>query len=316
MGSGRKGEAMFSGIDFWPACAGAITLMIGAVSLARQWRVEGNSFALSDLGRVFVAAPLALFGAEHLVIPRAIMQGVPVWMPERLFWAYFVGMALIAAGLSLAVGRCVRPTVTLLTVLFFLFVVTIHLPNLATHVKSRFPWAVALRDISFGAGTLAATAFLMRDVRPRIASPLLLAARLGIAIAVIFFGVENLLHLHFAPGVPLDLQTPAWVPVPALWALITGAILLVAGVGMLLDQHARRAATAVGMLMTALTVCLYFPFALMARGAGPILNGENFVADTLLYGGVVLLLAEAMPSRERQEAETRPAVKRSAARTA
>jgi uncharacterized membrane protein YphA (DoxX/SURF4 family) len=287
---------MFSGIDFWPACTGAIILATGAVRLSRQGRAGGNPIAAPDLGRVFVAAPLALFGAEHLVTAHGIMQLVPAWMPGRLFWAYFVGMALIAAGLSLAVGRCVPVTVTLLTVLFFLFVVTIHLPNLAIHLTSRFYWAVALRDISFGAGTLASTAYFMRETRSRLANQLLRAARLGIAIPVIFFGVENLLHPHFAPGVPLDMLTPGWVPVPALWALLTGATMLVAGVGMLLDKHARLAATVVGMLMTALTVFLYLPFTVMAQGVGPVLNGENFVADTLLYGGVVLLLAEALPS--------------------
>jgi len=54
------------------------------------------------------AIPLAVFGAEHLLGARFVMVSVPSYMPWRLFWAYFVGFALLAAGLGIATKIHVR----------------------------------------------------------------------------------------------------------------------------------------------------------------------------------------------------------------
>src|ERR1700734_3833213 len=54
------------------------------------------------LSNLCFAIPLAVFGALHLSAARGLMQLVPAYMPWRLFWAYFVGCALLAASLSIA----------------------------------------------------------------------------------------------------------------------------------------------------------------------------------------------------------------------
>ncbi len=46
--------------------------------------------------------------------------------------------------------------------------------------------------------------------------------------------------------------------------------------------------------MTAIVVCLYLPILLMASGTALIVEGLNYVADTLLMGGVLLVTAGAM----------------------
>jgi uncharacterized membrane protein YkgB len=89
-------------------------------------------------------------------------------------------------------------------------------------------------------------------------------------------------------------MTPGWVPIPALWGYLTGVVLVVAGVAILLNRRARLAATLVGLLMTLLTFLLYFPILAMARGTSQIVEGVNYVADTLLFGGTALLLASAL----------------------
>ena len=111
---------------------------------------------------------------------------------------------------------------------------------------------------------------------------------------VIFFGVEYFLHPLTAPGVPLAKLTPAWVPLPQLWAYLTGAILLVSGVALLLNKRPKQAATAIGIIMTVWTLVLYFPLLFMASGTQQIAEGFNYVADTLLFAGVALLVAAAV----------------------
>src|SRR5690348_5098138 len=48
------------------------------------------------------AIPLAVFGALHLWGVGFVLPLVPRYMPGRLFWAYFVGVGLLSASLSIA----------------------------------------------------------------------------------------------------------------------------------------------------------------------------------------------------------------------
>ena len=95
----------------------------------------------------------------------------------------------------------------------------------------------------------------------------------------------------------MGMMTPKWVPVSYFWAFLTGAALLVAGVGMLIARFSRAAACLAGIVMVVLTACLYLPILLMASGTAGLVEGINYVADTLLFGGAALLLAAAMPGR-------------------
>ena len=74
---------------FWPSLLGAITLLGGLVAARRAWSAAAGLEKLIVLGPVFVAAPLAAFGAEHMVLASVVSQMVPDWIPARLFWAYY-----------------------------------------------------------------------------------------------------------------------------------------------------------------------------------------------------------------------------------
>ena len=281
---------MGSSFVFWPCFAGVLFLLAGLVSFRKEIAAARALDKLVALASVFVAAPLALFAAEHIAGPRVLMSVVPEWMPARLFWAYFVGFALLAASLSLTFKKYVRWSTLLLAIMFFVFVASIHLPNVVTHSTERAFWTVLLRDFGFATGILTFAASL------REKATLTSIGRFCFAISVIFFGVEYLLHPLTASGVPLAKLTPAWVPFPPLWGYLTGVILLTSGTALLLGKKSRQAATAIGLLMTVATVVLYFPLLLMASGTSQIVEGFNYVADTLLFGGVALLVASAMPS--------------------
>jgi uncharacterized membrane protein len=217
-------------------------------------------------------------------------------MPWHLFWAYFVGCALFAAAASLTAKKFVRLSSTLLGLMFLLFVCMMHLPNVVTNLNDRFAWAYLLRDLSFCAGAWA-LAGLHSRATPWQSKWLISFGRNVIGIAAIFFAVEHFLHPEFAPGFPLELITPSWVQFPRVWGYLTGAILLAAGIGLALNKESRIAATAIGALMTALTLFLYVPAWILAHGGTTpeIMEAINYVFDTLLYAGVALALASALP---------------------
>lgn len=220
-----------------------------------------------------------------MVLIGPISQIVPSWIPGHLFWAYFVGFALLAAALSFAVGPASRLAAPLLGLMLLIFVASIHIPLVASKPSDRIIWAVALRDFSFALG-----AFALGPLPGRFGRFIPRVARVAFAVPLIFFAAEHFLHPHFAPGVPLGKLTPAWVPLAPLWAWITGAILLATAIALLLDRYAALAAAALGFWLLLLSAFLYLPDFLVAPPAG-LIEGVNYVADTLLFSGLALFVA-------------------------
>src|SRR5450755_1110826 len=136
---------MLSSTNFWMCLAGLIYLVAGVFILRKAIAAARGWDKLITLHGVFVAVPLAVFAAEHFGGARFIQNGVPSWIPAHLFWAYFVGCALLAAATSFTVRKLVRLSSTLLGLMFFLFVCMLHVPNGLAHPHDRFAWTVVLR---------------------------------------------------------------------------------------------------------------------------------------------------------------------------
>ena len=280
-------------------CSAGIVLFPIAVWAAKAdvERARGldKIVALSNL---CFAIPLAVFGAEHLSGARFIMLAVPSYMPWRLFWAYFVGCALLAASVSIATKIQLRWSGLLFGIMMTIFVAMIHIPGAIASPSDRFTWTIVIREMSFagGAWTLAGSA-----MRGQGKSKLITVGRVLIAIAAIFFGVEHFLHPAACPGVPLAKLMPGWIPGRLVIGYLTGAILLVAGLAILLGKKTRMAATYLGTWIVLLVLFIYGPI-LIVQLADPStaakVEGINYFADTLLFAGAILALASATPRTE------------------
>jgi uncharacterized membrane protein len=294
-------ELMLLSLVFWACFSGSAFLLIGLVLIRRELTPALGLNKVIVLGYVFVAAPLAVFGTEHLLAPRSLMDLVPSWIPAPLFWTYFVGIALFAAALSLIVRKHLRWSALLLALMFFIFALSMDVPGVIAHAKERLSWTLMLRETAFAGGALALAGAARQD-SVRISSALIAIGRVCVAVPLIFFSIEHFAFAKFAPGVPLEKLSPNWVPIPEFWAYAVGAVLFFAGVGMLFNWRTRIAAVSVGLVMTFLTVFLYFPIFVKAFGTPQALDELNYVGDTLLFGGTALLLGIAVTqSRQRSE---------------
>ena len=268
-----------------------VTLWATKTDIARA----GGLDKIVALANLCFAIPLAVFGAEHLSAAKFIMLGVPSYMPWRLFWAYFVGFALLAASLSIATKIQVRWSGLLFGIMMFLFVAMIHIPRALASATDRIGWVIVVREMSFAGGGLILAGNAMRGQGE---SKLIAVGRILVAIAAIFFGVEHFLHPAGCPGVPLEKLTPAWIPGRLLIGYLTGVILLVAGVGILLAKKTRIAATYLGAWILLLVLFIYGPILIVQLsdpGTAVKVEGINYFADTLLFAGVFLALAGATP---------------------
>ncbi len=277
-------------------CAAGIVIFVVALWAARadvaQARGLDKIVALSSL---CFAVPLAVFGALHVSGVEIVLPLVPSYMPWPLFWAYFFGVALLSASLSIATKIQVRWSGLLFGVAMFLFVAMMDIPGALATPKDRFAWTLAIREMVFGGGgwILAGNA-----VRGPLKNKLITVGRVLIAIAAIFYGVEHFLHPLAVPGVPLEKLMPAWIPGRLLIGYLTGAILLVAGVSILLAKKTRMAATYLGTWIVLLVVFIYGPIliaSLIDPSTAVKIEGINYFADTLLFAGTILALASATP---------------------
>jgi uncharacterized membrane protein len=277
-------------------CTAGVLLFLVALWAAKADIARAHGLdKIVALSNLCFAIPLAVFGALHLSAVEFVKPLVPSYMPWRLFWAYFVGFALLAASLSIATKIQVRWSGLLFGVMMFLFVATLHFPGALASPRDRFAWTIVIREMSFAGGGWILAGSAMRGEHK---SWLVTVGRVLIGIAAIFFGAEHFLHPLACPGVPLEKLMPAWIPGRLLIGYLTGAILLIAGVGILLGKKTRMAATYLGTWIVLLVLFIYGPI-LIASLADPSpavqIEGINYFADTLLFGGAILALASATP---------------------
>jgi uncharacterized membrane protein len=283
-----------SGI-FWLYFSATILLIIGLVKITKGELPQMHAIdKILPFGRLFFTIPLAVFGTEHFTNTADIAEIVPRWIPGHVFWVYFVGIGLIAAALSITVEIQAPLAAMLIGAMFFLFVVLMDIPGVMAEPTNRFAWALALRETAFSGGGFAyAGAHWSRGGKRRVPW-LVTVARFFIAIPAVFYSVEHFLHPANAPGVPLEKIIPVWIPGRVAWAYLAGAVLLAAGLALIINWKARMAATYMGIMILLLVLFVYFPLLV----ASPTdLESLNYFFDTLLFCGAILVLADALRER-------------------
>jgi len=282
-----------------------LVLAIGLATmfLRGDWQRARGFDKLILFGPLFYAAPIAGFGTEHFTLSQGIASLVPSWIPWHLFWAYFVGACFIAASLSLVTKIQARLAASLLALTFFLFVALMDIPAWAQTPHDRFAAALMLRELSFSGGALALAASLAKLSRGRGSVALAIIARYFVAIPVLFYSFEQFLHGKYVPGIPLERVTPDWIIGHSLWTYLAAVVYAVVGVLLLIGKKTRAAAAWIGLTVLVVELAVYLPIGVVYFSS--LDNGFNYMADTLMYCGAVLLLAGAMPREEsRQKAST------------
>jgi uncharacterized membrane protein YphA (DoxX/SURF4 family) len=87
--------------------------------------------------------------------------------------------------------------------------------------------------------------------------------------------------------------TPTWIYGHSIWTYLTAVIYAVAGPLLLTGRKTRAAATGLGMIVLVNILPVYIPIGIVERAS--LDNGLNYLGDTLMFCGAVLLLAGAMP---------------------
>ncbi len=114
------------------AYAGGAFVMAG--SFPADYRIEQNRTERSlakfvPFGPAFYSILMIIFGLSHFVFADFVSTMVPKWIGAAMFWTYFVGVALIGAGIALILRIWTRLVALLLSIMLFLFFLLFHIPD-------------------------------------------------------------------------------------------------------------------------------------------------------------------------------------------
>jgi uncharacterized membrane protein YphA (DoxX/SURF4 family) len=124
------------------ALAGAAWVLAGSLSAPPDARSrDAATDKLSTAGRLIFGASMVVFGIQHFMYGQFVAMLVPSWLRWHIFWTYFFGVALIAAGISIVTGIQARVAAILLGVMFLLWVVVLHAPRVAASPHNGDEWS-------------------------------------------------------------------------------------------------------------------------------------------------------------------------------
>ena len=134
------------------AMSGAAWVLAGGRAENRRGFPARDMEKMERLGRLLFAAPMVVFGVQHFLYPAFLATLIPSWIPWPSFWEDVVGVAFIAAAVSIATNKAARLAALLLGAMFGLFVLVLHVPRVVEAVRSLDEWESAFVAVAMSGG--------------------------------------------------------------------------------------------------------------------------------------------------------------------
>ena len=109
-------------------CSGAFVIA-GCHSETNEKTFYQSLGKLLLFGSILFSIPIISFGILHFLHAKDVADYVPSWVPNRLFWAYLAGTALIGSGLAIILKIKAGLAATLLGIMIFIWFIVLHVPR-------------------------------------------------------------------------------------------------------------------------------------------------------------------------------------------
>jgi uncharacterized membrane protein len=141
----------------WTNAFKALALSGGAWVVAGSLREQSPAATpaalerIMPLGRYFLPIMVIAFGIDHFLYREFVATLVPAWIPGAMFWTYFAGAALIAAGLGMFFDFKARLASGLLGIMIFLWFLFLHIPRAIAdpHSGKGNEWTSVFEALAF-----------------------------------------------------------------------------------------------------------------------------------------------------------------------
>jgi uncharacterized membrane protein len=104
------------------------------------------------IARVLYGLSLIFFGTAHFIDVQDTLLLIPNWLPAHLFWVYFTGCALVAAGVAVLIGIYARLASSLSALEIGSFLILVWIPIVAAGSKVPFQWSETILNAALLAG--------------------------------------------------------------------------------------------------------------------------------------------------------------------
>lgn len=185
-------------------------------------------------------------------------QPVPEWVPWREGVAYASGAILLVGGVSLLLARTASASALVLTIYLLVTWVLPQIIQVAPSPGSIGAWLGFCETLAVTSGGWILCALLLREdhsaTKPTDGDPGIRVARLLFGACCVVFGLSHFVYADFTAS-----MIPQWLPGRLVFAYLTGAGHLAAGIGILFAIVPRLAAMLEALMMSSFVFLVHIP---------------------------------------------------------
>lgn len=100
------------------------------------------------LGRYCLSIFMIIGGIEHFIFLEFVAQLVPSWIPGKIFWASFTGIALICGGVGLLFKKTALLASILTGIMIFVWFLILHIPRAFLFMNDN-EWIAVCESLAF-----------------------------------------------------------------------------------------------------------------------------------------------------------------------
>jgi len=208
---------------------------------------------------LFGIAVLAI-GIIHLVtgnFPTGLLP-VPAGLPGRTFFAYADGVLMILAGLLIISQKFAKAGAMLASVLFFILLLSLHLPLLYSKIHDGGEWTATFEVIFFLAASLLILGIIYRNENTQAgekrSSILLPVGRYLMASGFFVFGM-----LHYKYEAYIETLLLPWMPFKAFWCWLVMVAFFAAFVSFTINKLVELSSALLSLMFAVWVLTLHGP---------------------------------------------------------
>jgi uncharacterized membrane protein len=238
---------------------------------------------LTRIGRLLYGTGIAAVGIHQIIIKDfrpEILPPFPAWAHTHVVFPIFTGVALVFAGISIAMVS-VKKICIYLGFFFLLLIITCQLP----YILLLSPVKPTHLEVWFGMGEQLAYsggAFVMAG---SFSGKPLAIGRIFFSLLIIMFGCS---HFVFADDV--SAMVPKWAGAPLFWTYFVGVALIASGIAIIIKIWIKTVALLLASMLFLFFIFFHVPDAIKNPSVG---HGNEIVRAiiALLFCGIALVIA-------------------------